>query len=107
MVCRCAVVSCSSPPEVVITEMDHSSHGHDHAMGDHDAMAGMAQPSEALMLSVSGSLYWGGMGGTLTIANGGDRPLRIGRSASSPGIRISRVGLGMLPLLSWSQACMR
>ena len=41
-------------------------------MGDHDVMAGMAQPSEALMLSVSGSLYWGGMGGTLTIANGGD-----------------------------------
>ena len=38
-------------PEVVITEMDHSSHGHDHAMGDHDAMAGMAQPSEALMLA--------------------------------------------------------
>ena len=60
-------------PEVVITEMDHSSHGHDHAMGDHDVMAGMAQPSEALMLSVSGSLYWGGMGGTLTIANGGDQ----------------------------------
>ena len=60
-------------PEVVITEMDHSSGDHDHAMGDHGAMASMAQPAEALTLSVSGSLYWGGMGGTLTIANGGDQ----------------------------------
>ena len=57
--------------EVVITEVDHSSHGHDHAMADHNAMAAMPQSTEALTLSVAGSLYWGGMGGTLTIANGG------------------------------------
>ena len=57
--------------QVVITEVDHSSHGHDHAMADHNAMAAMTQPAEGLMLSVSGSLYWGGMGGRLTIANAG------------------------------------
>jgi chitinase len=34
--------------QVVITEVDHSSHGHDHAMGDHDSMAAMTQPAEAL-----------------------------------------------------------
>ncbi|MGB0312650.1 MAG: dihydroneopterin aldolase, partial [Poseidonia sp.] len=32
-------------------------------------MEDMAQPVESLMLSVSGSLYWGGMGGTLTVTN--------------------------------------
>ena len=57
--------------QVVITEVDHSSHGHDHAMGDHDSMAAMTQPAEALTLSVSGSLYWGGMSGRLVIANAG------------------------------------
>ncbi|HCV56615.1 MAG TPA: 1,4-beta-glucanase, partial [Synechococcales bacterium UBA12195] len=65
--------SVQAAPEVVITEVDHSSHGHDHVMGDHGVMEAMAQPTEALMLSVSGSLYWGGMGGTLTVANGGDQ----------------------------------
>mgnify|MGYP002876364567 FL=1 len=65
--------SVQAAPEVVITEVDHSSHGHDHVMGDHGVMEAMAQPTEALMLSVSGSLYWGGMGGTLTVANVGDQ----------------------------------
>ena len=73
--------------QVVISAMDHTAHDHTHTHTDTytdsdthadthtdingDDHGGHSQMSSAsgLELEVSGSLYWGGMGGTLTVTN--------------------------------------
>ncbi len=57
----------------------HAEHmQHDHHPGAHaegHSMKGMAPSIGALTLKASGSLYWGGMSGQLTITNSSDQPL--------------------------------
>ena len=49
--------------QVVTTTLDHTAHDHGGEAMDH--------PGAGLALDLSGSLYWGGMGGTITITNTG------------------------------------